>query len=242
MAVVRAGDAQPDWQTHDDSIALSQPVGRPEGETLLPGPVEQATADSSGDLFANGVNSATRDLQRREKEASTGGNGTATSKRRKSGFIVAALASTVLVGVVVTALVRRSHDAANPTLQLRARAETEPQQPAPREPNDVPPVAQQPKGLATGPTTAVESAAIKPAASAVIETTRVTLDLSPIDAKVTLRGRAVSGPPFVFELAKDQRLSVEVTRSGFVTAKVVVDDKQPFIHFGMLRERKPRHH
>jgi|GEM_PF-3529410 len=68
------------------------------------------------------------------------------------------------------------------------------------------------------------------------ETTRVRLELKPIDAKVYRRGREVPGPPYEFEVAKDEKIAVEVVRFGFVTAKVVIDDQKPVIRFGMLRE------
>jgi hypothetical protein len=70
--------------------------------------------------------------------------------------------------------------------------------------------------------------------------TRVRLDLKPIDAKVHLRGREIPGPPYEFDIAKGERVAVEVVRFGFVTAKVVLDDKKPVVSFGMLRERWKR--
>lgn len=83
---------------------------------------------------------------------------------------------------------------------------------------------------------AVEGASA-PAASAVQSTTHVALSLKPIDARVYIRGREVPGPPYEFDIAKGEHLAVEVVRFGFVTAKVVLDDKKPFVTFGMLRER-----
>jgi hypothetical protein len=69
-----------------------------------------------------------------------------------------------------------------------------------------------------------------------MDTTRVTLELKPIDAKVYYLGRAQPGPPFEFDIAKGQRIAVEVKRFGFVTGRVVINDKKPVISFGMLPE------
>jgi len=89
--------------------------------------------------------------------------------------------------------------------------------------------------IAVGPaiTSSAETTAADGALSA---TTRVTLELMPIDAKVSLRGHEVSGPPFQFDIKKGGRLAVEISRAGFVTARVVLDGKKPLVHFGMLRE------
>ena len=83
---------------------------------------------------------------------------------------------------------------------------------------------------------------MSPAASAPLDKTRVTLELAPIDAKVLYRGREVPGPPFIFDVANGDRMAVEVLRFGFVTAKVVIDDKKPVVHFGMLRDNRVRMH
>jgi hypothetical protein len=65
----------------------------------------------------------------------------------------------------------------------------------------------------------------------------VRLELKPVDAKVYIRGRELPGPPYEFDVPKDQKIAVEVVRFGFVTAKVVIDDKKPVVSFGMLRMR-----
>jgi hypothetical protein len=52
----------------------------------------------------------------------------------------------------------------------------------------------------------------------------------------------VSGPPYEFDIAKGEHLAVEVVRFGFVTAKVVLDDKKPIVTFGMLKERWKKQH
>lgn len=79
-----------------------------------------------------------------------------------------------------------------------------------------------------------------PAAVAPIKTesTQVTLVLKPIDARVYYLGRPIPGPPYVFDIPKGQRVAIEVHRLGFVTAKVVLDDKKPVVNFGMLLDRK----
>ena len=91
---------------------------------------------------------------------------------------------------------------------------------------------------AAAPTEEVAAAA----SSAPPATNRVTLELMPIDAKVFLHGREISGPPFEFDVPPKRRLALEVKRPGFVTAKVVIDGKRPLVHFGMLRDgqRRPR--
>ena len=124
---------------------------------------------------------------------------------------------------------------------MQAQANPTPQQPAAFKPSDTPEAARESNATANQRPTAAESAA-SPTATTLPDTTRVTLDLSPIDAKVLYLGREVPGPPYVFDIAKGQRMAVEALRFGFVTAKVVLDDKKPRVHFGMLRERKAKVH
>ncbi|HEY5959779.1 MAG TPA: hypothetical protein VIV60_24665, partial [Polyangiaceae bacterium] len=66
---------------------------------------------------------------------------------------------------------------------------------------------------------------------------RVTLEVKPVDAKVFLRGVAVAGPPYVFDVRKGERITVEVIRFGFVTRKVTITDKRPLLSVGMVRNR-----
>jgi hypothetical protein len=101
--------------------------------------------------------------------------------------------------------------------------------------------------MARAPTSADQMAAVPASAAAVPEapvasapaagTTRVLLEVKPVDAKVYMRGREVPGPPYRFDIGKNQRIAVEVVRFGFVTAKVVLDDKKPVVSYGMLHER-----
>jgi hypothetical protein len=108
---------------------------------------------------------------------------------------------------------------------------------APVEPNGSHPelaAAQDAPGKPVPPDSA---GATSPASPAPPETTRVRLELKPVDAKVYIRGRELPGPPYEFDVPKDQKIAVEVVRFGFVTAKVVIDDKKPVVSFGMLRMR-----
>lgn len=69
-----------------------------------------------------------------------------------------------------------------------------------------------------------------------VNSTRVTLELMPIDARVYSHGQEIPGPPYAFDVPKGKKLAIEVKRSGYATAKVVIDGKKPLVHFGMLKE------
>jgi len=157
--------------------------------------------------------------------------GANASKRRR----IAAIALCIgLVGVVAATIVGRrngsvSSGAASDTTNLAPTVSAV----APATPHkltDVPAVN-------PAPTEAVASSALSApptSAAALPGTTRVTLDVKPTDAKVILHGVAVIGPPYVFDVPDDKHIAVEVARTGFVTRKVVLDDKKPNVSIGLL--------
>jgi hypothetical protein len=161
----------------------------------------------------------------------------AVARRRKYNSINIALASVMLVAAVATVLHGRARNAPAPKPQAPPSASHA--MPPPAQASIAPPVASQPSA---NPTAAEPASAEAPADLTPPGTTRVTLELVPADAKVSYRGREQPGPPFEFDVASGHRMALEVKRSGFVTAKVVIDDKKPVVHFGMLRERKPKAH
>lgn len=171
--------------------------------------------------------------------------GSTPSKRSAPRLIVTALAGIALVSVVVVLRERVS--------SVKARAAQQPvhveqglsPSPAIAESQAVPvqgnvATAAAPENAAPergAPEPANVDAVPAPVASAVPATKRVVLSLRPLDAKVYVRGHEMPGPPFEFDIAKGEHVAVEVVRFGFVTAKVVLDDKKPSVTFGMLRER-----
>lgn len=161
----------------------------------------------------------------------------AVARRHKYNSINIALASVMLAAAVATVLHGRARNAPSP--KPLAAPSVGHALPAPAQASIAPPVASQASASPTAaePTLAV---AVAPADASPSAAARVTLELVPADAKVSYRGREQSGPPFQFDVAKGQHMALEVKRSGFVTAKVVIDDKKPVVHFGMLRERKPK--
>ena len=255
MAVVRAGDAEPSLLHLD----IADPTPSQPSQTSLNRSASEEPFALAEDYSVNETGDGTTPLVippppqipidliqktpgNRQAGDSKVGHDRVTSKRQKYSLIAVALASLVLIDAVVTVLHGRNHNTAKPTAQVQARVEPAPRQPATFASSDVPPVAHESNATATQQETAAESAAVLPPASAPFDTTRVTLDLTPIDARVLYRGREVPGPPYEFDIAKDQHMAVEVLRFGFVTAKVVIDDKKPVVHFGMLREHRAKTH
>ena len=161
----------------------------------------------------------------------------ARSRPKPQTVMTVVLASIVGLSVAVSVHERRYHAAAPAVLP-------KPVQPAPVQ---LPPVVSN-SASPTAPGTREPERAGEPAPAmaapatsvaapaAHVETTKVTLEVRPTDAKVHYLGRDWPGPPFVFELAKGERKAVEVARMGFVTAKVVLEDKKPIVKFGMLRQ------
>jgi len=221
-------------QRHEDPATLSRLVDR-ERETPPPKVAAEATTESNRDFVPSNASRTIHDIHKQPISDSRGRQGLAAQERRKYSPIAVALASMLLVSAVVFVLRGKNHNDASRNVQAQPRVEPAPQELAPFKPSNARAVAPEPNATATA-APAAESASVAPAASVALGTTRVTLDLSPIDAKVYIRGREIPGPPFAFDVAKDERLAVEVQRLGFATAKVVLDDKKPSVHFGMLRE------
>lgn len=164
--------------------------------------------------------------------------GPTPSARPKYSPITVILAGVVVAGVVVAVVPRRGQNASPAITQVQAPSGPKLQQPSSLVTDNAQPLGAEANknAVATEPA-AAESA---PVASAPPGTTHVTLDLTPVDAKVNIRGREVAGPPYEFDIANGERIAVEVKRPGFATAKVVIDGKKPLVHFGMLREHWPK--
>jgi hypothetical protein len=78
---------------------------------------------------------------------------------------------------------------------------------------------------------------VAPSGSQVV---RVTITLTPSDSKLSYRGVAVAGPPFVVEVPKGKKLSLEASRKGFVTRKVTVDSTKTDVLVGLVVDKKHR--
>jgi len=262
MMVVRAGDAEP----VPARLAISIEETKQPPQVRLDRNIASAEPSVSSEaLCANGgtseISSAIPqspvvppDLVLETGESGEGSAGvpstpvagTIASKRTAPRFIVAALAVITLVSVVIGLRERVASVKPQPAQQT-VHVEREPLPSPAIAQSQGAPVIQEPLANVAAPDkSAAEQGAAQPAtvdsvpapiASAAPATTRVSLSLRPLDAKVHLRGHEVPGPPFVFDIAKGEHLAVEVVRFGFVTAKVVLDDKKPIVNFGMLRER-----
>lgn len=262
MMVVRAGDAEP----VPARLAISIEETKQPPQVRLDRNIASAEPSVSSEaLCANGGTSEISlaipqspvvppDLVLETGESGEGSAGvpstpvagTIASKRTAPRFIVAALAVIALVSVVIGLRERVASVKPQPAQQT-VHVEREPlPSPAIAQSQGAPVIQEPLANVAASDKAAPEPGASKPAtvdsvpapvASAAPATTRVLLSLRPLDAKVHLRGHEVPGPPFVFDIAKGEHLAVEVVRFGFVTAKVVLDDKKPIVTFGMLRER-----
>ena len=235
--------------------AVEQPA-KPEPVT----PSDEAAAamptDSAPDEAVSNCEPATAsDIGQSEAGESSPNSSHATSRQTSYGFIALALIG-IVVGTVAAVFHVSRHKAVTQIAQVQARVTASPLQPASATPSNAIAVADDSVGKTTatqqatapiaddsiGKTAATEQATAAvseptlPEASARPETTRVKLDIIPIDAKVYYLGRQQPGPPFEFDVAKGQRIAVEVARFGFVTRKVVIDDKKPVITCGMVPE------
>lgn len=82
---------------------------------------------------------------------------------------------------------------------------------------------------------AVDSPKAEPAGNAQSpNSTRVALEIVPSDARVIQQGR-LQPPPYVFDVPKGKRLTLELVRFGFVTQKVVLDGKRSVVKIGLRR-------
>jgi hypothetical protein len=144
-----------------------------------------------------------------------------------------------LVGVVAAAMVGRRHESAAGTAPSVVQVEQVLTPASALAPQDLPQTAES-ATADTKPTEPIASANSAALADAAPGTTRVTLEVRPPDAKVNQRGVAVPGPPYVFDVPKGKRITVEVARAGFVTRKVVIEDKKPLISLGLVRAPQTR--
>ncbi len=206
---------------------------------VLTQPSEDPVAVASHFQLSGDATAITSDFSHPERSASVKRHGPAPLKRQNYRPIAFVLTGVVLVGAVALALRRHRPIKAIQAPQIQAQVRSTPPHPSAVPASNAPPIVDESSGkiAAAEPATTAAFGAILPAASAALDTTRVTLELKPLDAKVYYLGRLQSGPPFAFDVAKGQRIAVEVVRFGFVTAKVVIDDKKPVISFGMLHER-----
>ncbi len=230
------------YQPSKELAPLAQPPTNPEPPKQPHTAAVQAAGGPVQDIDSNRPLSAPR----RAESDSVATREPGTSNRRKYSLVAVALASLVIAAAVLALVNGGNHDVSNASARLQTQVVPASQQPALPKLIDAPPTAHETNDPAPQQVAAAQSAgtppssSAAPAASAPGETTRVTLDLSPIDARVLYLGREVPGPPFVFEIGKGQRMAIEVLRFGFATAKVVLDDKKPLVHFGMLREHKAK--
>jgi hypothetical protein len=161
--------------------------------------------------------------------------------------MVAVAIAFALVGAIAMTMLGQRHNSSSgelPNIEPSAkRADQVPAQASALVPREPPTLPQVP---AANPGMAVEApAGPAPATSAAPpmlppNTTRVTLELTPLDAKVNLRGVAVPGPPYVFDVPNGKHIAVEASRSGFVTRKIVIEDKKPVVSIGLMRAAHPR--
>ena len=140
------------------------------------------------------------------------------------------------IGLVSPAGILEITNAATHATQVQTRVRSAAQQPFSFASSNAAPIADQSSGKTAAIEQATTAAAEPTSSSASVppDTTRVTLDVKPIDAKVHYLGRLQPGPPFEFDIAKGQRIAVELVRFGFATRRVVIDDKKPVISVGMV--------
>lgn len=66
--------------------------------------------------------------------------------------------------------------------------------------------------------------------------TKVALEVFPLDAKVMLRGARKRGPPYEFEVLRGRRIVIEVSRKGYVARKVVLDGSETSLTIGLSKD------
>lgn len=79
-------------------------------------------------------------------------------------------------------------------------------------------------------------ASLSPATTDSSKFTRVELEVFPTDAKVVRRGARHPGPPYVFNVPKDKTISIEITKPGYVTRKLVLDGAERSVMVGLFRK------
>jgi hypothetical protein len=117
---------------------------------------------------------------------------------------------------------------------------------------DVPAPTASSQPLVTPPSTnepgkpAEEAAPVKPEANNTktepasdVDVVKVKVEVIPTDSTVALWGKEVEGP-LVFDVKKGTRTILEVARPGYVTRRIVLDGKKPFMRIMMTPTQKPK--
>jgi hypothetical protein len=181
----------------------------------------------------------------------------ATGARRTPLLSVAG--AVILVGLGVAVFAGRGHKGADSadvahhekgpsegTPTVGAHANPKAVEPAVPVPPSEPAVVQQVPEEATAPSAANSnsdaptSGSAKSAVNPDANVVPVTVKLIPADAKLVFRGVAVEGPPFVIEVPKGKKLSMEASRRGFVTRKITIDSTKDAVTFGLIADKKHR--
>jgi hypothetical protein len=172
----------------------------------------------------------------------------AAGGRRKPFLSV--VGAVILVGLGVAIFAGRGHkdvvsvalNDPNPGAALPKAVEPAAPVPAPPEPIAVQQAqaeAQAPSAASSNPD-APASEPPKSGANPNADTVPVTVKLIPPDAKLVFRGSAVEGPPFVIDVPKGKKLSMEASRRGFVTRKITIDSTKDSVTFGLIADKKHR--
>jgi hypothetical protein len=69
--------------------------------------------------------------------------------------------------------------------------------------------------------------------------TKVKVEVVPTDSTIALYGKVVAGPR-VFEVKKGTRTILEVARPGYITRRIVLNGKKPFVRIMMTPLPKPK--
>jgi hypothetical protein len=69
--------------------------------------------------------------------------------------------------------------------------------------------------------------------------TKVKIEVVPTDSTIALYGKVVTGPR-VFEVKKGTRTILEVARPGYITRRIVLNGKKPFVRIMMTPLPKPK--
>jgi hypothetical protein len=170
----------------------------------------------------------------------------ASSSTRNLLLVSVVLAAAILGGRYY--LERKNADAPPPVAEaVPAANPTPPPQPAPEAPREEPPtpaaaptestaaaVSAPPAAAPATSVSAFANAAPAPSGSAPAEGTRVVVvKISPPQAKLWRKGKAVGSSPVTIELAPGEKRSYEVGMPGWVTRRLVVDGSKPEIFIGL---------
>ncbi len=119
-------------------------------------------------------------------------------------------------------------------------AAVEPSRPDVQRSEPQPSASPTPSSIAEPIAAPVSPAPVAPSASASApQTVEVTLDVTPPDAKVFVRGLMKPGsPPFTFTVEKGRRMSVEITRPGYVARRFDFDGSKTQLAVGLIKRRR----